>query len=334
VSDDALIAAVEAAYNLEGDMSTWLEGLRKATERVIGPSDLGLWIAAVDVDMHRGARMRGAAGVDDIEAVGRGNGELPPEFLLRCGSYCADLRTHLQKVMGERIVPLADSMPLPAAAHVDVIGIGAVDPAGTILGVSKVVPRGSFTPTPRDEQRWASVTAHWLAGMRLRDAIAAQGAEEDAVLSPTGETLHAEGDAKDKGIREKLREAAAAVDRARGKLRRNDPDEALSLWHGLVEGRWSLVERFESDGRRLMVARRNEPNLRNPRALSSRERQVSTYAVRGYGDKETGYHLGLARSTVASHLASAMRKLGLDSRAALAQLPLCLCDECRGESTT
>lgn len=85
-----------------------------------------------------------------------------------------------------------------------------------------------------------------------------------------------------------------------------------------MTGRWSLVDRFESDGRRYLVARRNDPELAEPRSLSHRERQVLAYAALGYANKHIAYTLGLAPSTVSSHLRTAMRRVGAPSRAALA----------------
>ena len=43
----------------------------------------------------------------------------------------------------------------------------------------------------------------------------------------------------------------------------------------LLEGRWSLVDRFDSDGRRFIVAYRNPPGVLNPRRLTAREREVA-----------------------------------------------------------
>jgi DNA-binding NarL/FixJ family response regulator len=84
-----------------------------------------------------------------------------------------------------------------------------------------------------------------------------------------------------------------------------------------VDGRWSLVDRFESDGRRFMVAHRNEPDVRDPRALSKRERQVVAFAATGHSNKLIGYELGVSPSSVAKHLGVAARKLGVRSRAEL-----------------
>ncbi len=66
--------------------------------------------------------------------------------------------------------------------------------------------------------------------------------------------MHAEGAAKHRDARAFLRHAALATERARGALRNADPDQALQLWRGLVDGRWSLIEQFSSDGRRFLVA--------------------------------------------------------------------------------
>jgi DNA-binding NarL/FixJ family response regulator len=116
-----------------------------------------------------------------------------------------------------------------------------------------------------------------------------------------------------------LRRAARAIDRARTKSR-SDEDAALDAWQGLVAGRWSLVDRFDSDGRRYLVARRNDPDVPDPRALTRRERQVLAYAALGHPLKLVAYSLGLSVSTIALHRARAMRKLGLRSQAEVVRL--------------
>jgi len=97
-------------------------------------------------------------------------------------------------------------------------------------------------------------------------------------------------------------------------MREKDPNSALDVWRGLVAGRWSLVDQFDHDGRRYIIARENEPSTRASVALSDRERQVMGYAARGWANKTIAYHLGLSLSTVATHLSSAAKKLGAASR--------------------
>src|SRR5262249_38065861 len=150
-----------------------------------------------------------------------------------------------------------------------------------VRGCSLQVPLPRIERTPALVRRtWARMAAHLGAGLRLRrelgSASAFDGAE--AILSPSGRVDHAEEPAPSTGAREQLRAAAVRIDRARGRLRRSDPGEALELWGGLVAGRWSLVDHFERSGRRYVVARRNDPGVEDPRALNLRERQVVWYA--------------------------------------------------------
>src|SRR5262249_38062404 len=84
-------------------------------------------------------------------------------------------------------------------------------------------------------------------------------------------------------------------------------------------GEWSLVDHFEASGRRYLLARRNDPQVAQPRALTLRERQVLAYAAVGHSQKFIAFELGLAPSTVAQHLTSGMRKLGVKSRLDLAR---------------
>jgi DNA-binding NarL/FixJ family response regulator len=111
------------------------------------------------------------------------------------------------------------------------------------------------------------------------------------------------------------------MDRARTRAGRADPLHALELWHGLLAGRWSLVDHVDRDGRRLVLARRNEPEGRGDHpALTSRQRQVLFYASVGWSLKQLAYALGLAEGTITHHLRVALRKVGMSSRAELVRV--------------
>jgi DNA-binding CsgD family transcriptional regulator len=162
------------------------------------------------------------------------------------------------------------------------------------------------------------------AGARLRRHLACIASSDlasgsEAVVSPSGTVEHAEPRAQSRSAREQLREAARRIDRARSKAR-SDDEEALSLWTGLTAGRWSLVERFDHDGRRYLVVHKNDPQVKDPRALTLRERQVLAYVAAGDSVKLTAYTLGLSVTSVNRHRASAMRKLGLRTQAEVAKL--------------
>ncbi len=201
----------------------------------------------------------------------------------------------------------------------DIVALQTVEPSGrgVVFEASQAKPRVFAAGTRR---LWARVNTHIGTARRLREAVHAHGAAEEAVLSPSGKVEHAEGEGKTKSAREALRGAVLRSEKSRGKQRKADPEGAIEAWTALVSGRWSLVDRFERDGRRYVVARRNEHTLMDPRALSPRERAIACLAALGKPNKLIGYELGLADSTIGSHLSTVMRKLGAKSRVDLIQL--------------
>ncbi len=200
----------------------------------------------------------------------------------------------------------------------DGIGVFAEDPDGRTVLISAAVVAG-HPLSPRTVHQLKLFSAHLGAGARLRHASALRsdaGATE-AVLDPAGKILDAVGRGTTPDAQRTLADAVRRMDRARGALRRADPDEALQLWQGLVDGTWSLVDKCEADGKRYILARRNEPGVRDPKALTPRERFVLASAAMGHQNKFIGYQLGFSPSAVARHLRSAQRKLGVSSRSEL-----------------
>lgn len=95
----------------------------------------------------------------------------------------------------------------------------------------------------------------------------------------------------------------------------------MDLWQGLVDGRWFVFDRFDKEGRRFIVVRRNGPTARGRRGLSPAERRVACYASWGHSQKLIAQELGLSEPAVSIHLVSALRKIGLRHRSELAALP-------------
>ena len=93
--------------------------------------------------------------------------------------------------------------------------------------------------------------------------------------------------------------------------------EGSKAWKGLVDARWTLVEQFESDGKRYIVARENAPSPPGLSALTLRERQVIGYAALGHDNKAIAYELGIAHSTVKVLMARGASRLGVRSRTEL-----------------
>ena len=90
------------------------------------------------------------------------------------------------------------------------------------------------------------------------------------------------------------------------------------LWEALVQGRWSLVDHFDSDGSRFVVAVENAPQVKDPRGLTSLEMTVAEELGRGKTAKEIGYVLGISIAAVNNALSQVRSKLGLRSRAEVA----------------
>ncbi len=115
----------------------------------------------------------------------------------------------------------------------DVLGVNAYDPCDRV-GVWIGAPlsrRLRLRKTQRE--MWNRISAHVATGYRLRRRVATL----EAILTPQGKTVHAEGDAKLRNARASLREAAIGIERARGSLRRRDPEDALVSWRALVAAR-------------------------------------------------------------------------------------------------
>src|SRR5689334_15941551 len=90
-----------------------------------------------------------------------------------------------------------------------------------------------------------------------------------------------------------------------------------SVWQALIAGRWSIVDHFDSDGRRFLIAHRNQPEVTAPAPLTAREAQVFRAAALGHPKKLIAYELGIALSTVATHLRNAAARLGVHTRVGL-----------------
>jgi DNA-binding CsgD family transcriptional regulator len=101
------------------------------------------------------------------------------------------------------------------------------------------------------------------------------------------------------------------------RLRQEQPERALDLWWALFDGRWSIVDHVDTDGKRFILARRNEVSLTKQLALSHSERLVLHYASWGHSNKLISYETGFASSTVSGMLRRALRKVGVRSRADL-----------------
>jgi DNA-binding CsgD family transcriptional regulator len=143
-----------------------------------------------------------------------------------------------------------------------------------------------------------------------------------AVISPTGKILHF-ANSEVVSQQEALERRVQTIDHGRTRRARHDGC-SLRAWAALVDGRWSLVEEVESDGRRHYLAFENTPDARPYRALTARETVVVDQAVQGLSGKYIAYSTGLSPSRISEYLASAALKLGFRDRTELVRIAAAL----------
>lgn len=191
-----------------------------------------------------------------------------------------------------------------------------------VLHVIDTDRRGCLFAAPlgrsRDASRkeitlWSRVAAHLRAGYRASRRYAEDSEDGEAILEPGGRVLHAHSSAASLSARESLRHAALDTERTRSARRRSDAQSALELWPALIAGRWTLIERFDTDGRRLLIARRNEPDVQQHVQLTARERDVLQRALNGDSNKLIAHELIVSEATISEHLKSGLSKLNLRS---------------------
>jgi DNA-binding CsgD family transcriptional regulator len=316
---------LDAAYCLETDDQMWLTEVMQRARAVSGREGPmhGAIYDASDVSAFRVDLVNfvdfSAKGVDCIM---EGLNLFTPEMVTR--TFRSLLAGSTSSVALAEMLPMLDA--LGALGFPDTLNINGLDPGGrgVFLGLWKR-ERGEL---PTDELAFYRRMAHHLGAAhrcrrRLRESQghrstidATDGAE--AILDGRRRVVHATGPALAKDAREALIGAAKVRDLARTRTRkRKDGDERFRQWRPLTSARWTLVDRFESNGAKYVVARENQSQVRGLASLSDRERQVVAYLAIGQSTKETAYALGISDATVRVLLARAATKLGVRARAAL-----------------
>ncbi len=308
------VAIIEAAYTVELPERSWLDGLLDA----IGPSiDRGLGVAGYVYDVSRRPI------VVRTHALER----CPVDFAMLSDALATSTDDYTQQSWLSGSVVTASEAPTfathaalarhfhPAGIH-DVFVINALDPSGIGCWLGAPLPELT-TLDPKQRRQWERIAAHVASALRLRLRLDGAATAPDAVLRPSGALVDAQGGAA--AARGQLRDAVRTLERARAGMRRRDPDGAVESWKAMVRAKWTLVEQFDSDGARYIVARVNEACAAGPELLAPRERQVLGFAALGHSNKLIAYELGLAPSTVRVLLARAGARLGVSSRTALVE---------------
>lgn len=312
------VDVLESAYNLDRSDGDWLGAIAGAVTTMLGGvGGVGWFANAPDFHPHSLASF-GAA--ESTVQVAQSIASRAPQLMglvLKhrnggLGTCSEDLAAFGFNILNET-APQQFAHPHGLK---DFICVRAVCPSGLGLVVGTAL-REVRSVDEKTRARWSRVCSHLASALRLRTHLATRPLE--AVLRPDGRIEHAIKQATSHSARQALRSAVRSIEALRTRARRNDPD-VLAGWHGLIAGRWTLLDSFEENGRRYLVARPNEPDVPSPHALSVREGQIAAYAALGHSQKEIAYDMGLAPSTVQGHLKRALTKLGLRSSVELTRI--------------
>jgi DNA-binding CsgD family transcriptional regulator len=330
-----ILSIVESAYRIDVPDADWLGGIAKACRPVI---DRGFGLCVFEFRYHLGSPP------DILQATMVG---MPPKLAEIYPTVFRNMDPDVQRrpfdfgpcTTASQMMGLRDDFKnndlmrrfAQTFGIYDSIWITAAEPSGWGCGMHAGRPRIAWA-SDATVQLWSRLGAHLSAAARLRrmrrrleqlevGAAVQQGepaSEPDetaeAVFTSDGEVVHCQRSAKKGATLLNLRRAVLAIERARDRRQRGSGGAALARWRGLVDGRWSLLDRFESDGRRYIVARANEPEPPPHVLLTLRERQVLGYAALGHDNKVIAYDLGIAHSTVRVLLARAASKFRVRRR--------------------
>lgn len=315
------IALIEAGYSLEGKERQWFDNLCDRAYGLLDPSG-----------EHFGFMCRTTPTTRQLSIISAPKVLVPLIGLTynTADEYTMDITFRQGGAVGTASDLLAPKHP-PGMKLVEALfsSIGLTTPdvlfagGGTETGewvIFGALFREHRKPTALERKRWPQLAAHLGSGLRLRNKLRNHSPDTlpvAAVLDSGGRMHDGQGSATEKDSRENLREAVQRIEKARTHAGRNEPDAALESWEALVNGCWSLVDRFDSDGKRYVIAVANDPAHPDPRGLTARERQVAEYVGLGRSAKEIGYSLGVSSSAVTNSTSRIQEKLGLASHVEL-----------------
>ena len=341
--DRAVLSAIEVAYSLDLERGEWLGGLARCVmpllDRGFGTHTLTVDFRSDGHEVHEGPLVGGSAAWRE---VWKQNWWEPLILRLDTPSLYGMLKQD-PVVSAQELWAAAERQSTsldaylrelslqgwshafhrgggegePRLFYVDSLNVFALDRASgrcACLVVNRAEP---ITELERDEARraLAPLVPHlkWAQRARAKLEKASAFSSAEAILTPEAKVLHATGKARSTAARDALRAAVKGREYARSG--RGEAD-ALRVVPGLVDGRWTIVDTFDLEGRRYVVALPNDASS-VASELTAREREVVELIGRGLSNKEVAFTLGVSVGTVGALLHRCTRKLGVSSRVEL-----------------
>jgi DNA-binding CsgD family transcriptional regulator len=314
------VSLIEASYSLEGNDSVWLKRVLDQASPLLarGSEPVGWTFDCTPTTFSLGSFSEGTSKA--LTYAARMSHALSPEKSLDLTYRTGVVIATASELVFPRLPDMHKMfLKLLKGRVQDLLVINCQSGVGSGLSIGMLLKETSKA-SEQERRRWPQIAAHVGAAIRLRSMatnVLLDSPEVEAVLDSAGILHDARGPAKNKDARENLREIVRRIERSRTHAGRTDADTALSNWEGLVGGRWSMVDRFDNDGRRFVIAIKNDPNHPDPRGLTVRERQIAEYVGLGCASKEIAYTLGLSEAAITNCTARAQHKLGMTTRAEL-----------------
>ena len=334
LDETGLVSFLEAVYALELDDRSWLEKVLWALSGLFG------------AEPHYVGFFYDASNVDDFKLWNVCIPSAPPELAEAFGIFQGLVRNRafVSTTFRSLHVGSARRTGMPYMAPVlearersgwgDIFNINGMDPSGVGCNVTVGTRLHEFTATPADLTVYRRLANHLAAAFRVRrklgvsevggavDRKPASGVEgAEAILDANGRFVHAVGPATSKTAQERIRNTATSIDALRLNSARAAGRNALEQWHPLTSARWTLVDSFEENGRRYVVARENQAHVEGFSALTDRERQIVLHAALGFTNKQIAYALGISDTTVRVLMARAANRMGVRTRRELLEHP-------------
>lgn len=318
---------LEHIYRLDVEPQQWQQRLAEEIRCRLPP---GPGVLSYEFDIREPKRktvLGQVIGVGDIEGFTEQapqvheslDSDLYRQLSTGLGTHAATIQEALERLSVDRSVLTPVEQSIEPLGFEDIWGVCSMNPNGVgIVFAMPLLDREDVRDVNR--RTWTRVGVHIAAAHRLQRRLRGSPDFEDAegIFRADGSEVQLGGPAVDD--REALSRFIHTIDKARAHDYRSGDSTTLNVWEGLLRGRWSLVDHIDSDGAHFLLAIRNDPDAEAPQILSRREAQVASYAAQGHMNKEIAYELGLAVSTVASHLSKALIKLNLGSRTELVWL--------------
>jgi len=325
IDETELVGFLEAVYALDLEDDEWLKEALHALLRLCGPElrYLGFFYDASDEGNFKIWNLTRAQGVlPELEPsweVFRSLCDAP--FVrstfrrLFLGSARRTAAPYLNPVLADR----------EKHGWGDFFFLNGLDSSGVGCLLTLGCRESVFEVSDEEAAMFRRLAGHLAAAFRCRRRLAPtrtrrSNGRADAVFETDGRLLHAERSVRTE--RKWLAGKALELEAAHVKRKRREGIRVLDLWRPISTARWTLVESFEENGRRYIVARQNQAEARSFSDLTDRERQIVVHASLGMSNKQIAVALGISDATVRVLMARAAKRFGVRSRKELLSHPV------------